>query len=87
MSICFGFSGVVGGLYAFSRRIVQSGETNGVGTDVTGGRGCGQAHPPDCNRASNPENRSSVRWLRTATASAFFWPMSMTNFLPRVIPV
>ncbi len=39
------------------------------------------------NRASNPENRCSVRLFLTAVANAFRWPMSTTSFLPRVIPV
>ena len=35
MSICLAFSGVVGGLFAFSGRVVQSGRATGSGTDVT----------------------------------------------------
>ena len=39
------------------------------------------------NRASNPENRCSVRLFFTASDSAFDWPISITNCLPRVTPV
>ena len=37
--------------------------------------------------ANNPEKRCSVLLFRTAIASAFRWPTTTTNFLPRVMPV
>lgn len=40
-----------------------------------------------CNLARRPEKRFSVRLLRTAMASAFFWPISTTSCFPRVTPV
>ena len=37
--------------------------------------------------ASSPDQRFSVRSLRTAMARALRWPMRTTSFLPRVTPV
>ncbi len=37
--------------------------------------------------SNSPENRFSVRLFLTAIPSAFFCPIRMTSFLPRVMPV
>ena len=49
----------MGRLYNLTQRAVQRGESAGR-----------QAQPPAFNLSSNPENRRSVRLLRTAMASA-----------------